>query len=140
MFYHDGQIVLHFVREPLVGLSPDARFQVQSTVTPEQMEALDAIELVARHDQLTLSLQPGDLTFVNNLNVIHSREAWDEEDGIPSRYMVRLWLKNSSLAWKLPSALHRGNMAVFDVAEHDLQWNVLPAPRTSFKVQELFGP
>lgn len=140
MFYHDGQIMLHFVREPLVGLGPDTRFQVQSTVTPEQTEALDAIELVARHDQLTLSLQPGDLTFVNNLNVIHSREAWDEEDGIPSRYMVRLWLKNSSLAWKLPSALHRGNMAVFDVAEHDLQWNVLPAPRTSFKVQELFGP
>lgn len=140
MFYHDNQIMLHFVREPLVGLGPDTRFQVQSTVTTEQMEALDNIELIARHDQLTLSLKPGDLTFVNNLNIIHSREAWEEEDGLPSRYMVRMWLKNSALAWKLPEALHRGNSTVFDVPEDDLQWNVLPAPRTSFKVQELFGP
>lgn len=130
---------MHFAREPLVGLGGDSSFQVRSAVTPEQREALDAVELIARHDQLTLRLQPGDLTFVNNFSVIHSREAWnDPEDGTSSRYMVRLWIKNPSRAWDLPPSLQRGNAAVFQV--DGLEWNVVPVPRTSFVIQELFGP
>lgn len=99
------------------------------------MEALDAIESIARKHQLVMNLQPGDLTFVNNFGILHAREAFHDTK-IASRYHVRMWLKNQALAWKLPRSLKEGNMAIFEDGEIEERWNIMAAPRLSFVVQE----
>jgi hypothetical protein len=84
-------------------------------------------------------MQPGDLTFINNYGVLHSRTAF-EDDETHTRHLVRMWLKNEKLAWKLPQALEHGNNIVFGDTPDEENWNILPAPRLSFKIIDLFGP
>jgi len=78
---------------------------------------------------------PGDLTFINNHGLLHSREAFEDE-GEKSRYLVRLWLKNKALAWKLPRVLREGNERLFEDNEVEEQWNIVPLPKLTFTVAE----
>jgi hypothetical protein len=139
IFLQDGKVVINFVRYMLLGRAGLARSPDLPACTPAQVEALDVLETVARKHQLLICTQPGDLTYFNNLALIHSREAF-ENDETHIRHMVRLWLRNEELAWKTPLALQRGFDKVFyDVAVEE-QWNIAPQPRLSFKVHQTLGP
>ena len=101
----------------------------------EQREALDLIESLARESQLILDIQPGDLTFINNHALLHSREAF-EDDPRATRYLVRMWLKNKELAWKLPYQLQMGNQRIYESNELEEKWNVVALPKLRFKLSE----
>jgi hypothetical protein len=130
---------MNFVRYLLVGLPNIARSAHLAPCTPKQIEALDAVEALAQKYQLILDMQPGDLTFVNNWAILHSRDAFlDDENHI--RYLVRLWLKNEELAWKLPEVLDEGNQTVYYDEDLPEKWNIVPQPRLKFKIFETLGP
>lgn len=131
--------MFHFVREPLTGFDDKCRFKSMSVLSSKQLEALDTLESIAQKHQLVLSMQPGDLTFINNYGLLHSREAF-EDDSAHTRHLVRMWLKNEKLAWKLPSPLDHGNRIIFGDNVMGEKWNILPTPRLSFKIIDLFGP
>ncbi|KAH9205741.1 hypothetical protein DL95DRAFT_470279 [Leptodontidium sp. 2 PMI_412] len=105
---------------------------------PAQIEALDVLEAVARKHQLLIRTQPGDLTYFNNLALMHSREAF-ENDETNVRHMVRLWLRNEELDWKTPLALQRGFDKVFYDTTVEEQWNIAPQQRLRFKVHQTLG-
>jgi hypothetical protein len=131
--------MFHFVREPLIGFDDKCRYKSMSVISPKQLEALDMLESIAKKHQLVLSMQPGDLTFINNYGLLHSRKAF-EDDATQTRHLVRMWLKNEKMAWKLPGPLEHGNRIVYGGNLKQEKWNVLSAPRLSFKIVELFGP
>jgi len=135
--YHDGRIILNFLRQPLIGLETLPRPKKFPQISPKQLEALDAIESVARKHQLAMNLQPGDLTFINNFGILHARGDFQDTKAA-SRYHVRMWLKNETLAWKLPRSLKEGNKAIFETrgGEVEERWNIVAVPRLSFVVQE----
>ncbi|KAF2630582.1 Clavaminate synthase-like protein, partial [Macroventuria anomochaeta] len=135
LFYHGGHIILNYAREPLLGLGDVPRTSGFPNLTSAQREALDLLEATAQAHRLTLKNQPGDLVFVNNHGLLHSREAF-EDDGESSRYLIRLWLKNQALAWKLPRVLREGNERLFESNEVEEQWNIMPLPRLTFTVAE----
>ena len=139
LYHHQGRIIFHFVREPLTGFNKKCRYQSTSRLSAKQLEALNAIDAIAKKHQLVLSMRPGDLTFVNNFGVLHSREPFEDDDTL-TRYLVRMWLKNERLAWNLPPPLKCGNDKVFTGDLLDETWNYLPVPRLSFKIADLFGP
>jgi alpha-ketoglutarate-dependent taurine dioxygenase len=67
------------------------------SMTPKQREALDMLEQVARDPDIHMRLrqEPGDLLFINNFAVLHSREAFQDPPGLPvaqRRLLLRLWL------------------------------------------------
>jgi hypothetical protein len=108
------------------------------TVTPLQMEALELLEELGVKHQLELPMQPGDLTFINNFGILHSRDAFrDSEANV--RYLVRMWIKNEALSWSLPPVLAVGNEKTYG-DETDEVWNILPAPRVKFDVRDRFSP
>lgn len=75
--------------------------------------------------------------FLNNHGVLHSREAFeDDPDSARSRYLVRLWLKNPMLAWKLPRALQEGNSRIYDENELGERWNIVDVPKVQFRLSE----
>ncbi|KAF1994401.1 Clavaminate synthase-like protein [Amniculicola lignicola CBS 123094] len=135
LFYQSGRIILNFAREPLVGLQDVSRAINVPRISSKQLEALDTIEAIANEHQLVLNLRPGDLTFINNHAVLHSREAF-EDDATNQRYLIRFWLKNKELAWKLPRQLQYGNSRLYDAIDIEERWNIIHVPRLKFKLSE----
>ena len=72
------------------------RFPEVPRLSPRQLEALDLIDDLC-HDRslnLEMALEAGDMQFVNNYTVLHSRsryEDWPEPQR--RRYLLRLWLE-----------------------------------------------
>lgn len=130
-------MILNFAREPLLGLDGVRRAQGLSTLTSKQREALDLIEQIATENQLVVSAQPGDMFFINNHGLLHSREAFEDkpEEG-SSRYLVRMWLKHPTLAWKLPRSLQEGNSRIYDENELGGHWNIVDVPKMQFRLSE----
>lgn len=82
------------------------RFPDVPRLTPRQVEALDLMDTLC-HDpalHLEMPLEPGDMQFVNNYAVLHSRsryEDWPEPER--RRYLLRLWLE-TGLVPELPAS------------------------------------
>jgi len=82
-------------------------------------------------------MEPGDIRFINNLGLLHGREAFhDEQDR--KRHLVRLWLRNETEAWPLPPALRLAWARVFDDTERQEIWEIEP-PVIDWKVIRHFG-
>ncbi|KAL2197003.1 hypothetical protein P885DRAFT_68900 [Corynascus similis CBS 632.67] len=135
LYHHDGRIIMNFAREPLLGLSGVRRAAGVTPVTDEQRRALDVIEEIAKRNQIVLEAQPGDMLFINNHGVLHSREAFEDTRESP-RYLIRMWLKNPELAWNLPRALQAGNARIYEENELGEQWNIVDTPRFMFRLSE----
>ncbi|KAK3311860.1 hypothetical protein B0H66DRAFT_629668 [Apodospora peruviana] len=140
----DGKLIVNFVRYLLLGRPPGVpRLASSPDCTPEQVEALDAVEALARKHGLALDLRPGDIAFVNNWSIMHSRTAFRDgaDDRNHTRYWVRIWLRNESPAmeWPVPAPLRGGHDDIFD-RDHILHWNVTPQPRLAFKIYQTLTP
>jgi hypothetical protein len=83
----------------LVAYGPDYMRSAQRgpqvpPLTPAQREALDLLETLT-HDPrfaLTMDLRAGDMQFLNNRVVLHSRTAYRDDPAHP-RHLIRVWLE-----------------------------------------------
>ncbi|KAK3989621.1 hypothetical protein QBC44DRAFT_82598 [Cladorrhinum sp. PSN332] len=137
LYFQDGHVIMNLAREPLLGLNGVARAPGLPGLTQEQREALELVEQIAMENQIALHAEPGDLLFINNHAVLHSREAFSDTPENPNpRYLVRMWLKNEDMAWKLPQGLQHGNSRIYDDNELGERWNIMDVPRVDFKLSE----
>jgi hypothetical protein len=82
-------------------------------LSPSQLDALDILSALASKHQYCLDLKQGDIVFINNLSLLHARDSYvDPKDG-PGRHFVRLWLRNSKLAWSIPQSMRAPWEAAF---------------------------
>lgn len=64
-------------------------------MTPEQREALDLARQVAAELHLDIAFERGDMQFLNNHVIMHSRQAFeDDPDPQRRRHLLRIWLLN----------------------------------------------
>lgn len=89
---YDGGVSTTYVRSAVrkAQLKPDV-----PRVTEKQEEAMDYLDSLAASPDfhLDMELLPGDLQFVNNHCIMHSRTAYeDHEDWHEKRHLLRLWL------------------------------------------------
>jgi hypothetical protein len=64
-------------------------------LTAAQADALDTLERIANDPafHLEMDFAPGDIQFLNNGRILHSREAYeDDDDPAERRHLLRLWL------------------------------------------------
>jgi hypothetical protein len=127
--------MMNFAREPLLGLDGVQRPDGLGSLSQEQRRALNILEEIAKRNQISVDAQPGDLLYINNHGVLHSREAFVDCPDSP-RYLVRMWLKNEQLAWKVPRALQQGNSRIYDDNELGERWNIMEMPRVQFRLSE----
>jgi len=104
LFYHDGKILFSCSRFLFTGRADEPRTPGIPNLTEAQADALDAVHFTAKKFQFKMALEPGDMRFINNLALLHARESF-EDDTSKRRHLVRLWLHNEQLAWKLPPPL-----------------------------------
>jgi Taurine catabolism dioxygenase TauD, TfdA family len=85
------------------------RERLGQPMTALEIAALDALDALTRDPEyrLDMDLQPGDMQFVNNFTVLHSRTAFvdDAEDG-KRRHLVRLWLEAPQSQRRVLNKLH----------------------------------
>jgi hypothetical protein len=90
---HDGLTTVFFARDFIE--SAQKRFDDIPRLTPEQIEALDLVERLAESNQFRLDMdfRPGDMQFVHNHVILHSRTAYEDwDDPAQKRHLLRLWL------------------------------------------------
>ena len=97
-------MILNFSRRILTGAPVSPRTPGIPPITEAQAEALDAVHFTALKHQLSIPMQRGDLRFINNHAVLHSRDAFEDSDQ-SQRHLVRLWLRHPEKAWKMPQGL-----------------------------------
>lgn len=86
------------------------RFAEVPRLTPRQIEALDLIDALCDDPALHLDmqLQRGDMQFVSNHTVLHSRTDYEDWPDQPRRrYLLRLWLHTGLIAALPPSHADR---------------------------------
>ena len=92
-------------------------------LSPEQAEAAQVLEDTCMRLALHMILDIGDIQFLSNAHVLHSRTAYkDYPPPHPRRHLMRLWLATpeDEGGWKLPFAdskhKKRGGVQVNDTA------------------------
>ncbi|AEO71829.1 uncharacterized protein THITE_2148420 [Thermothielavioides terrestris NRRL 8126] len=142
LFNHDGKIIMSFSRRLLVGHPPkDVRTPGIPGLTEAQAEALDAVHFVARKHEFKPAMVRGDLRFINNMAVLHRREAFTNgADGTAAatRHLVRLWLNNPARCWPLPRPLRIAWARIFEDPEREEHWDIEP-PRLNGKLLRVAG-
>jgi hypothetical protein len=90
--FRDGRLVTNYVRSTI---NKAQRFDDVPRLTEQQLEAFELIERTTADDKLHLnmSFEPGDIQFLNNHYILHSRTAYvDFEEPSKRRHLLRLWL------------------------------------------------
>ena len=90
--WYEGRLFSHYSNTYIRSAE---RFDAAPRLTDAQSEMLDLIQAIADEPSvyLEMTLRQGDIQFVNNHRILHSRtsyEDWDEEDR--RRYLLRLWI------------------------------------------------
>lgn len=93
VFAHvDGELSMRYVRQSI----DTARKKLGVPLSALETEVLDYLDSLTKREDLALSmmLEPGDMQFVNNYTVLHSRTAYvDHDEPERWRHLYRLWLK-----------------------------------------------
>jgi alpha-ketoglutarate-dependent taurine dioxygenase len=82
LFFHGGRMIFDFSRRPLLGKNVGCTREPLSGLSPTQMSALEAIESLARENQLYLHMKPGDLVYINNHAILHWETFQDDERNV----------------------------------------------------------
>lgn len=103
-------------------------------LTSEQANALSILQDVAAKHHAPLQTQPGDIVYLNNLGLMHAREAY-EDGASSSRHLVRLWLRNERLGWAVPPTFKRPWDAAFGKrADLITDRNYPPVPPVHYEI------
>jgi len=73
------------------------RFEDAFSLTPMHVEALDCFDQLANDQRFNflMRLEPGDMQFVHNHNLLHDRTAFEDwTDPSKKRHLLRLWLSS----------------------------------------------
>ncbi|KAF2830142.1 Clavaminate synthase-like protein [Ophiobolus disseminans] len=104
LFFSKGKPMCQLVKAPLVGTPLIPRDPSMPTLTPKQLHALHAVDELAKQYCTKLDRQQGDIQFINNLSIMHARQAYRGTDGKPSsRHLLRMFLRDPMNAWDKPA-------------------------------------
>ncbi|KAJ2936625.1 hypothetical protein H1R20_g468, partial [Candolleomyces eurysporus] len=118
LFSEDGKVIIQYARRLFTGFLGLPRSTDIPPITEAQAEALDTIHFLAEKYNLGLNFQKGDIQYINNLSIFHARDAFTDTTE-KKRHLLRLWLRNEDLAWKLPQPLEEGWQALYQSATED---------------------
>ncbi|VBB71650.1 Putative protein of unknown function [Podospora comata] len=133
IFYQDNRLIMNFGRAALLGNEAHPRSKNLPSLTSSQMEALDAIESIARATEMEIQTQAGDIHFINNLAILHRREGF--VDGpTEKRHLVRMRLRSSREGWTIPTALEHEWERAFK-EQGTKNWHLDPMPDFYFPLR-----
>ncbi|RSL59739.1 hypothetical protein CEP51_013880 [Fusarium floridanum] len=101
----DGKMQINYAKAYLAGHLKYPMNETSPSLSPPQEAALKILADTARRHRLQLDTKEGDLVLVNNLSIMHAREAFvDDEVSGEVRHILRLWLQDQE-SWSVASTL-----------------------------------
>ncbi|KAK4181521.1 hypothetical protein QBC36DRAFT_84202 [Triangularia setosa] len=94
---------------------------------PTQLEALRVLNQVASKYRLRLDTKPGDMVFLNNFTHLHARDAYSDPGQGQGRHLVRLYLRNPTMADPVPKPMRVPWEAAFGPRVTEERYPVVPA-------------
>ena len=104
---HQGRLFVKYNRSYVQSAQ---RFADVPRLTPLQIEAMDAVDRLCDDPRFCvgMTLEPGDLQFVCNHGVLHSRTAYEDwPEPSRRRHLLRLWLRTPAFADPPPAFADR---------------------------------
>lgn len=109
LLFSKGKPMCQLVKAPLLGTPSIPRNPSMPTVSVEQKHAMQVVGELAKRFCAKLDRKQGDIQFINNLSIMHAREAYHGAKGKPStRHLLRMFLRDPDNAWDKP-ARYRNN-------------------------------
>jgi hypothetical protein len=87
-----GRFSSYYIRTHITSAQ---RYPEVPRLTPQQLEAMDLVDALANSEEFHFAtmFQPGDVQFLNNHVILHSRTAFeDHEEADRRRHLLRIWL------------------------------------------------
>lgn len=106
--YHEGFLSCRVVRERIEA----AARRMEQPLSPGESAALDCFAAIAGSERvfLDMDLLPGDMQFLNNYTILHSRTSFEDgETEEERRHLLRLWLTFREGRRPLPSHFPQAN-------------------------------
>ncbi|KAF3008973.1 hypothetical protein E8E13_011484 [Curvularia kusanoi] len=104
LFFSRGKPICQLVKAPLLGSPRIQRDPSMPKVSDKQLYAMQVIQDLAAHFSTKLDRKQGDIQFINNLSIMHAREAYQGANGKAStRHLLRMFLRDPDLAWQKPT-------------------------------------
>ena len=104
---HAGRLYVKYNRSYVQSAQ---RFPDVPRLTPLQLEAMDAVDRLCGDPRfcVEMTLEPGDMQFVCNHGVLHSRTAYEDwPEPARRRHLLRLWLRTPAFADPPPAFADR---------------------------------
>lgn len=99
----DGKVVIHFVKTLLTGSAYVPRTSDAPQMTEGQARAIKELVPILDEHAFTAKQEEGDILFLNNLAVLHAREAFVNTPEA-TRHILRLYLSDPEQSWENPTA------------------------------------
>ncbi|EDR04327.1 uncharacterized protein LACBIDRAFT_304456 [Laccaria bicolor S238N-H82] len=106
LFHHDSKIIIQYARRSFTGFLGLPRSTSIPPLSEDQAEAwpkFSILSISSRRNTNWGSIS-SDIQYINNLSVFHARDGFVDTPE-KTRHLLRLWLRNEELAWKLPEKL-----------------------------------
>ncbi|RSL60477.1 hypothetical protein CEP54_006710 [Fusarium duplospermum] len=101
----DGRMQINYAKAFLAGHPKYPMNETSPSLSPQQEAALKILADTARRHSLQLDTEAGDLVLVNNLSIMHARDAFDDDElSGEVRHILRLWLQDQD-SWPVASSL-----------------------------------
>jgi hypothetical protein len=91
--YHDGKLTSRITSRAF--FESVVRHGEHLALTDLQREALDVVQEISERESLRLSMgfQQGDIQFINNHQILHAREDYEDyDDPKLKRHLLRMWI------------------------------------------------
>ena len=99
----DGEKALfRFSRYPITGFSVRQRNPALPAPTKAQIEAIDAVQFMAAKNAIPLPMGKGDIVFINDMVMLHAREAFNEGGTSLQRHLLKFYLRDPAQNWPVP--------------------------------------
>lgn len=135
IFYSNGRLITNFGRGALLGSASHPRPDLLPKLTRIQIEALDAIENIAKATQLEIATKAGDIHFINNLAVLHRRKGFvNGVSATEKRHLVRMTLRDDKMGWEIPQELQAEWNFAFEGPATKM-WHLEPMPEGFFPLR-----
>lgn len=104
MFFSRGKPICQLVKAPLLGSPQIQRDPTMPKVSDKHMYAMHVVQELAKRFCARLDRKQGDIQFINNLSIMHAREAYQGTNGKAStRHLLRMFLRDPENAWNKPT-------------------------------------
>jgi len=133
-------------KHPATGETMSPSDRAVPDLTANQQEALELLSKTATQHRVKLNLKPGDILYVNNWTIMHSREPYVDAatpaganaGGLSSgRHLVRLWLHHTSFS-EPPSAVSVPWVEAFPGLAHLIPAHEVPRAKAGRACQPVY--